>query len=66
MFISKPTVVVFTVCVCFFPTDLLKSVQHKSALHNPDVLLIMSFRATRSPPKNFPFWIFAKRENALK
>lgn len=55
-FIWKPTVVVFALCVCFPPTDLLKSVQHKSALHNPDVLLIMSFRATRlTKKKNVTF-----------
>lgn len=53
MFIWKPTVVVFAVCVCFPPTDLLKPVQHKSALHNPDVLLNMSFHATRLLKKTF-------------
>lgn len=52
---QEASVVVFLVWVCFPSMDLLVSAA-QSVLYNPDVLLIMSSRAT--PPKNLPFLIF--------
>lgn len=54
-------------CGCFHSLGLfslhglIKVSAAQSVLYNPDVLLIMSSRAT---PKNFPFWFFL-RESAL-